>query len=375
MKDDLLNEVKTIIRENEAVIRDTGEGFNLISILGMEHNERYTHSAIIAELLTPDKNHFFGTRFLEEFLKIIKCDFPIDSVQILTEEYVGYQLESRTFLDIVIKNNINGNVILIENKIWAKDQNIQLERYHNAYKDLKTTIFYLTPFGSSYYSPKFENYRKISYHGEITEWINRCIEISKEAENPFMENSLKIYLNVINKITNQSRYDQMADNIFYKILESSENLEAAANISQQFNKIDSYIRKEFSNLLFQKINDKEEIESKYGIVSITITDDDDPFYLGIRLYDNLRNLIFDNLEFNSKIMELKSMYHKNKSQSNTWWNIWFYLSEESLLSNTHIHSLDAKNKIQLYKNLETQVNIVHGQFSDIITSFKILLKE
>lgn len=377
MKENLLDEVKSIILEYENIIRDSGEGFNIISILGMEENERYTHSAIITELLKPNKNHTFGTQFLEEFLKIIDYEFSIDSVQIIPEEYVGSQLGSKTYLDIVIKDKKRGKVILIENKIWAKNQPNQLERYNEAYKNDECLILYLTPFGNEYDVKEYKNYKIISYKNEITNWIKKCIDIAKKANNPFMENSLKIYLNIINKITNQSIYNEMAKDIFNELLESSENLIAAEKIAEQYSKTIPFLKNEFFEKLYEKLNDVQEFESKYGKIKITITEDsEDYLYLGIQLYDESGNLILQNDEFNSIIENLKNKFPKNEPKdASISWNTWFYVSNESIIYNNYVETIDLKAKIDLHKNLDKEVNIIYQEFSEILNYFKTLLEE
>lgn len=52
----MIKEISDIGESYVSRLEKTGEGFNLISIMKMETNERYTHSAIIAELLNPHGN-------------------------------------------------------------------------------------------------------------------------------------------------------------------------------------------------------------------------------------------------------------------------------------------------------------------------------
>ncbi len=56
----LLQEVNKTIIKHEALAKERGEDFNLFSIMGMENNETYTHSAMIAALLNPKGNHYMG---------------------------------------------------------------------------------------------------------------------------------------------------------------------------------------------------------------------------------------------------------------------------------------------------------------------------
>ncbi|KFF22842.1 PD-(D/E)XK nuclease family protein [Chryseobacterium sp. JM1] len=374
MTEYLLKEVRNIINLYEKEIIKEGEGFNLISILGMENNERYTHSAIIGELLNPYGSHNFGNLFLKEFLNCVSCDFCIDQIEVITEEYVGLQLGSRTFLDIVIKDKKNGNVILIENKIWAEDQVNQLERYQSSYRNSDQTIFYLTPFESNYYNTSFSNYTKISYHTHIKGWITKCIEIAKEKNNSFIENSLKVYLNIVHKITNQSIYNKMTNDIFLTILDSPENFEAAEKISQEFSKINTFIRNEFFNKLYVKVK-SESFECLFGKINIIIDEDNyDPLYLGIQLFNSENKIILDNEKFNLILNQIIEEFPENYPQpSNKWWNTWFQVSAKSMLHKHFIHNLDSKSKATFYKDIENQVEIVSQEFSKILNRLQELL--
>lgn len=224
----LIEEVKQIIERNESEINKNGRGFNLISILGMEHNERYTHSNIIAELLKKDGSHGFGNRFFELFLKEVEIkNFDIEDYQVITEEYFnGVKCsdgtEMRTFLDIVIKERKTGRVILIENKIWAEDQFEQIDRYYECYKDNIIKLLYLNvnvwdkcPSDNKEVVKVFQN---ISYINNISNWIKECLKIS--SEKPYVNQQIEAYHQTILKISNQDIYKKMNDEIVTHIIKN-----------------------------------------------------------------------------------------------------------------------------------------------------------
>lgn len=394
----LLDDVKEIIKEKTNEINKSGLGFNLISILGMEHLETRTHSKIIAELLDSKGSHNFGNKFLELFLDQVAInDFDNSNYQVIREEYFsdvhcGNEESMRTFLDIVIKEVSTGRVILIENKIWAEDQFEQLERYYECYKDKIIKLLYLNVFEYDYKFSleslernltedeenqlnKIKNvYQSISYETVITEWLKKCLDFS--VGKPFVNQQIGAYYQTVLKLTKQSDYNKMATAIFDKILESSENFETAEKITQQYNEINSYLKNEFFKRLYAKINLEKFESQKFGNIYFTVAEDDGPLFLGIQLKDNESNTVLTNSEFNDKIKKLKNQFAENDPQeNNNWWNTWFFLSDKSLLRNSHIHSLDSQKKIELYKNLDNEVDAVYEQFSNIITSFKNLLHE
>lgn len=225
--ENLLSQVSSIIANTEGTATKSGINFNIISILNMEYNERYTHSAIIAELLNPKGKHGQGNLFLELFIKHceIKLEkFEVNNVDVITEEYVGELLNTRTFIDITIKDNDSGSCILIENKINAGNQPNQLERYKMVSHE---SLIYLTLSGSEYEKKVTNfNYIRISYNKHIIKWLEECIK-SVKPELDKIALSIEMYLDTVKKITNQSIYKTMEMDIKKSILQSAESLEAA----------------------------------------------------------------------------------------------------------------------------------------------------
>ena len=187
----------------------------------MEYNERYNHSAMIAELLDPKGSHHMEKFFLREFLNIIVLEgsemslsskplnideFLENDVTVMTEYNTGpvnFDTRKGGYIDILIKS---GSAYLsIENKIHARDQQFQLERYKNL--DSKNSIvFYLTldgkqsPESTSDESP-FDDYHCISYQDHILRWLERCLQLSYN--KPILRESIRQYFLNVKKITNQ----------------------------------------------------------------------------------------------------------------------------------------------------------------------------
>lgn len=391
----LLDDVKKIIAENEEEINKTGKGFNLISLLGMEHNERYTHSNIIAELLKHNGSHTFGNKFFELFLEEVGIsNFSTTNYEVLTEEYISGVLVSdgnikRTFLDIVIKDKNNGKVILIENKIWAQDQFEQLERYYRSYQNKIIKLFYLNVHDYDY-SFGLENidrelleheqieltgiksvYQKITYEQNIKNWISNCIVNS--IEKPFVSRQIEAYYQTILKISNQNIYKKMSDQIRRKITDSEENFETARQIFQTFSHISNTIGNEFYRTLKDRLPNGK-FDSTYGEVEFYMQEDEDPLYLGFKLKDQNDNLIKNNEEFNLIVAKLVTDFPQNETgknySENDTWNVWFYLSRKNSLYNTHINSLTDKQKFLLLKDLDNEVQVSYNEFNTILGKLK-----
>ena len=142
-----LKEVQQQIRFFAKQRELSGENFNIFSIMSMESDEVFTHSAIIAELLNPKGSHSLGTQPLKLFYKIVlnieKFPENIEQHICIKEEYIGLITDDKTGgrLDIVVKDS-SGNGLVIENKIYAGEQPDQLKRYKNKYGN--ATLLFLT---------------------------------------------------------------------------------------------------------------------------------------------------------------------------------------------------------------------------------------
>lgn len=274
----LLNNVSIISKKYDDIAKITGENFNIFSVMSMESNERYTHSAIIGELLNPKGSHRQGSVFLKLFFDEISDfniieNFDFNNAQIILEEFIGTRANNTEFsgyIDIVVKDK--NNVIVIENKIYAGDQYEQLKRYKNYYPN--SMLLYLNLFGdlpskeSTIDLEEYKDYQIISYQLTIHNWLQKCY---KEAiEQPILRETIKQYLNLIKKLTNQTINDVMSEEIINTMKKSiKESFEVHKNIwnlklKLYKNFMDSLI--DFANSNYMIVNDANvDIEKFYGL--------------------------------------------------------------------------------------------------------------
>ena len=216
------NQIKSIIETERIQLREKrarGELFNIFEVLGMTSNEVKTHSSFIAELLRPDGSHGMGHTPLSLFIQVINnrvCDFDfdVDGAQISVEKHIGLiddSSEEGGRIDILIESH--GKAILVENKVFANDQEKQLIRYYNyARKQYKSFILLylnredgrLASLNSSK-SEKTElnageHYWPISYEKEIHAWIKMCL--LESYNKPIIRETLNQYLSLILNLTN-----------------------------------------------------------------------------------------------------------------------------------------------------------------------------
>ena len=230
----VIEKYKTTLEEK----RKRGDYFNIFSVLDIEKLEVKTHSAFIAELLNPNGCHGLGDRFLFAFIQIVvlkhfegfKNDIN-NTYSVEKETYEGKisddgEKGGRIDLKIQSKNSL----IIIENKIDARDEFKQLTRYKKvAEKKENHCLLYLTLEGkeASLFSTSSANkeslqvgldYYPISYKDDIKNWLERCLEIA--IQHPRVRESIAQYIDLIKKLTNT---EDMCKNIKSFLL-SEENL-------------------------------------------------------------------------------------------------------------------------------------------------------
>lgn len=204
------------------------KNFNIFNVMRVETDEVKTHSAIICELLNPKGSHQLGDKFLHLFLEQIIPEIECENLmetKTIYEKLIGSISKKQTEggrIDILIEHP--KFIVCIENKINAGDQPYQLRRYHNflSKKKKQKFLLYLTIHGkeanvNSVCNSKFsdnnwtkdcdeqltleKDYYCISYSNDILTWLEKCNEIA--SENIFFQNTLKQYIDLINKITNR----------------------------------------------------------------------------------------------------------------------------------------------------------------------------
>lgn len=177
--------------------KDYVYSYNVFSVLNIENREIY-HSRFLADLLNPKGKHNHGSQFLEIFLKdILKLSINSELLHntiVTTEEVTNYGN-----LDISLKNK--DFYIIIENKVWAGDQEAQLYRYSNtSFNGRSPQLVYLTPNGVPPSKNSLgnlineEDVLKISYKQHIINWIENC---KKNLQNENIHNILSQYIETI----------------------------------------------------------------------------------------------------------------------------------------------------------------------------------
>jgi hypothetical protein len=231
MEEQLINEIQTIVESYNRISENTGEDFNIFSIMRMESDEVRTHSRFLGELLNPKGSHKQKDIFLKIFLDLFidDLDFETKKATIKIEHYIGTKTKnSGGIIDLIIFDTY-GKTIMIENKIYAGEQDNQLLRYHNYNKEAK--LLYLTLEGNeSSISLNIENYQTISYENDIINWLELC---KKEvADISIIRESINQYINLLKKLTNQNSNKIMNNDIANRILRDENSFDSFKKIVQ-----------------------------------------------------------------------------------------------------------------------------------------------
>ena len=345
-----------------------GEQFNIFKVCGIDHYE-LMHSAILSELLDPQGSHGQKAQYLKLFMKqyhsnLFEKKIDFDRVVVRREEWT---VDHSGRMDIYIEYE-GYPIVIIENKIYASDQNIQLKRYDQDAKIRKAPFYeivYLTLNGkeASPDSGEDVDYIKASYSSTIIEWLDSCIKQS--VRFPLIRETLIQYQNHIKQLTNQNMSQENNITLFEMMTKYPE----AAKILLDVNK-DEYI-----HYLFET-NVKNKLE--------TFANENGLSYKEERLWSGQTN---------------KGFYFHKESWKN--YAIWFFTERQGLydfyygISNFREPTLPPQQKLECldfapsegwpygsswfkYRTWNGQVvpDMINGAFADeIINVVKIILLE
>jgi len=211
--------------------------FNIFTVLRSAVDEVNLHSQFIYTLLNPNGSHKRKTVFLDKFFQVFGIvDFDLGSARIF-KEYKN--------IDILIKNG--KKAVVIENKIWAGDQDKQIERYYDTLnkegiKDIYVIYLSLAGKDPSEISigrlKSREDISKIliigSYKYHVNLWIEECIKLA--SLYPTLRETLCQYQKLISEITgstmNKEEYLEIIE-----LLAENENVLQAHKIASNWSHV------------------------------------------------------------------------------------------------------------------------------------------
>lgn len=258
---------------------EKGENYNLFKVIGMTSNETSVHSAFLADLLNPKGLHHMGDVFLrlftDEFLN--GMSFSTETAIVEREKYIGpVTATTGGRLDIIV-TDADRKAIIIENKIYASDQENQLIRYHN-YAEKNTSehkLFYLSLDGTVHDEDKTakhdnkelieeEHYFTISYESDILKWLEQCRE--KVVNKPLIREGISHYINLIKHLTNQTISKEMEKDLKDLILENPKYIQNLGIIREAINLSVVELQRRFWELLKKKMEEFNNDDNDYSVI-------------------------------------------------------------------------------------------------------------
>ncbi|WP_170961763.1 PD-(D/E)XK nuclease family protein [Vibrio breoganii] len=216
---------------------DKPDSYNLFSVLRSKSDEVRLHSRFLADLLNRNGKHGLNgtpqTLLLDNILK----------VNVLKGNYDFDVMVEHQNIDIFLVNRTTKQAIIIENKIYASDQEQQLLRYYliakdEGYKDI--TVVYLTLLGNSPNQCSVEgnlgnlnDFKQelllLSYREDINLWIQSIIE--KSAQLPALRESLIQYVEILRELTGMSNNREYIQEL-KKLLIDTDSVDVVDNIKE-----------------------------------------------------------------------------------------------------------------------------------------------
>ncbi len=239
----LLAKVAAISVKYSGIAEREQYGFNVFSVLRSSDEEVGLHSAFLTAVLNPDSGHGQGTWCLNEFLSQAKLErIPEGGEAQVFREYTRLRNRNeadgseRDSIDIFIK--AGQRAIVIENKIYAEDQDEQIKRYvqfarDEGFSEEKIDVIYLTLDGHEPSSQSLGDYPKekvklMSYGGDVIPWLDKCIE--HMAKHPTTRETLVLYQRIVQGLTGQAMNEEENMEIADLLMETPQSFETASKI-------------------------------------------------------------------------------------------------------------------------------------------------
>ena len=228
----LLREAGQVLAAKAEADKQSGNDFNIFSVLNMKTDEVNTHCRLLYELLSPRGSHAMGDAFLKEFFRMVLCKpFPSGPVRVYREYPITRK--SRGRIDLLIEGK--DLCYPIEVKINAGDQELQVRRYADYASYAKENrVYYLTLFGNepSEQSTGTDNKPDVvclAFSREIREWLIKCKEMS--ASIPAVSEVIKQYIDLLDDLTYKEQEDEYINSIKQLVTSSSGSYMSAAAIA------------------------------------------------------------------------------------------------------------------------------------------------
>lgn len=198
--------------------------FNVFQTLGIV-NAEIRHSNVMAWLLSPRENHDMGDYILKKLIQTISYQYydedheeKIDPIKIALIDYDDFEVRREwKNIDILLVSKQNKYIVVIENKVWSKESQHQLNKYESIvneeFKEYKKIFIYLTPYGDSASNNKWVS---VSYQLFI-DIIEKAFKLKKDMLNERVLLFIEQYLEILRgKIVGDKELEELCREIYFK---------------------------------------------------------------------------------------------------------------------------------------------------------------
>lgn len=256
--------------------------FNIFHLLGVASYEVTTHSSMLRELLDANGSHGQGNLFFTSFLTMLMSKGIItknDAASYSTKTFDDYSCLAEQAVDTgridIIIERLHGDFpfcLIIENKVWAVDQEKQIERYWQELKkknisDSQKKILYLSLDGKLPSAWSLDSQVKadieakkvlhcLSYKHDIRKWIENVLT---EVQSEKVKFVLLQYIDIIKQLTGGFMTD--LDKNIYSLITHPENWQFVSEIYEKVNYAREQLVLEFlseiKNIIENKMNNSD----------------------------------------------------------------------------------------------------------------------
>lgn len=246
----LLSEAEQQLTNQRQHQQETGENFNIFTVLDRERKEESTHCRLLYELLNPAGSHKCDDAFLRKFFEDVLAKPYEKGTRVYREKQID---DGR--IDLVLEGK--KYYYPIEVKIDAVDQYRQIERYANfaerqrkGRSNFDTTVYYLTldghrPSKASKGEIREDQIKCISFPKQIKGWLAQCVEIVKNKPN------IKVILEQYIQLIDRLEGTMLADSLAKMIGGSKNGYESAMEIAKKL----PFVQAEKMRAVFRKIEE------------------------------------------------------------------------------------------------------------------------
>jgi hypothetical protein len=234
--------------------------FNLFTTLLAAHDEVRLHTRFLHELLNPDGSHDCGDLFLKLFFKTLNEHKALEHdgmpSQVDWEQdqepcrWAGKEVSTEHGqLDLLLE--FESRQLIIENKIWAGEQDRQVARYIEYLDGQQGHVLYLTLDGKAASTHEGKPYLRISYREHIAAWIESCLQ-STYSIIPINQTLIQ-YQRVINQLTGKTANSESINMIKEYLRNHPAIIESRESVNQGIRALRVDMRNEFADALIAEL--------------------------------------------------------------------------------------------------------------------------